>query len=70
MKNVPQSQMAMVSYYCTTETTILVSVRYRYRNPIWLIVLADTVTDTETTFQMENLVTNSIGYFFNYKRTP
>ena len=27
------------------------------------ILLADTVTDTKTTFQRENLVTNSMGYF-------
>jgi hypothetical protein len=29
-----------------------------------------TVTDTETTFQRENLVTNSKGYFFHHKRVP
>ena len=32
-----------------TETTILVSVRYRNRNSNWPILSADTVTDTETT---------------------
>ena len=37
---------------------------------IGLIVSADTVTNTETTFQRENLVTNSMGYFFNHKRAP
>ena len=45
-----------------TETTILVSVQNR--NPNWLILSADTGTDTETTFQRENLVTNSMEYFF------
>ena len=33
-----------------TETTILVSGRYRNRNPNWQILSADTETDTETTF--------------------
>ena len=31
--------------------------------------LADTVTDTKTTFQRENLVIDSMGYFFNHKGT-
>ena len=53
---------------CTTETTILVLFRYRYQNPNGLIVSADSVTDTETTFQRENLVTKSMGYFFNHKK--
>ena len=29
---------------------------------------AVTVRDTKTTFQRENLVTDSVGYFFLYKR--
>ena len=32
------------------------------------IISADTVTDTETTFQRENLVTNIVEYFFLDKR--
>ena len=32
--------------------------------------LADTVTDTETTFQSENLEPNSMRYFFHPKRAP
>jgi hypothetical protein len=30
--------------------------------------LANTVTDPQTTFQWENLGTESIGYFFHHKR--
>ena len=60
--------LVVIGTKCTTETTILVSVQYR--NPNWLILSADTVTNTETTFQRENLVTNSMGYFFNHKRAP
>jgi hypothetical protein len=55
-------------YVLGLKTTILVSVRNQNLN--WLILSADTVTDTETTFQRENLVTNSMGYFFNHKRDP
>ena len=40
------------------ETAILVSVRDQNRNQNWLILLADAVIDTETTFQRENLVTD------------
>ena len=29
-----------------------------------------TVTDTETTFSRENLVTDSMRYFFHHKRAP
>ena len=44
--------------------TVMPSIVYdRYRNLNWLILLADTITNTETTFQRENLVTNSMGYF-------
>ena len=32
--------------------------------------LADTVTNTETTLQMKNLVAHSMGYFSHYKRAP
>ena len=32
---------------------------------IWIPIVS---ADTETTFQ--NLVTNSMGYFFNHKRAP
>ena len=32
------------------------------------ILSVDTVTDTETTFQRENLVTDSMGHFFHHKR--
>ena len=42
-------------------------VRYRNQNPNWLILSADTVTDAETIFQKKNLVTNSMGHFFNHK---
>ena len=40
-----------------TKITILVLVRYRYRNrnPNWPILSADTVTNTQTTFQMKYL---------------
>ena len=39
---------------CGTETTSLVQVQYR--NPNWPMLSAIIVTNTETTFQMENLV--------------
>ena len=59
------AQCLGLKYYgckqCTTETTILVQVRYRNRNPNWPILSADsvtntktdTVTDTKTTFQRQ-----------------
>ena len=53
-----------------TETTIFVSVRYRNRNPNWQKLLADTVTNKKTTFQRENLVTDSTRYFFFIIRGP
>ena len=31
------------------------------------VLLADTATDTKTTFQRENLVIDSMGYFFHHK---
>ena len=61
---------SLIQWQCTTETTILVQFRYRNRNLNWLIVSADTVTDTETTFQRENVVTNSMGYFSHLKTGP
>ena len=51
-----------------TETTILVI--GPVLNPKSANTVIDTVTNTETTFQRENLVTNSMGYFFNNKRAP
>ena len=41
--------------------------RYWNWNPNWPILLADSVTDTETTSQRENLVTDSVGHSFNHK---
>ena len=35
--------------------------------PNWPIILADTVTDTETTFQMKNVETKRQGTFFNHR---
>ena len=32
--------------------------------------LPDTVNNTETTFQMKNIVTDRMGYFFHDKRAP
>ena len=40
---------------------------YNSKTQNWPILLADTSTDTETTFQRENLVTDSVGYFFHHK---
>ena len=58
-------------YQCTTETTILVQVQYQNRNPNQTILLADTVTNTEATFQRENLVTNSMyGGIFSIIKGP
>ena len=37
---------------------------FRSRNPNWPILSADTVADTKTTFQRENLVTDSMRFFF------
>ena len=55
---------ALENFKCTTETIILVSVRYRNRNPNGLVLLVVTITDTKTIFQRENLVTSiSMGYF-------
>ena len=31
---------------------------------------ADTVTDTETTFQRQNITANNMWYYFNHKRGP
>ena len=42
----------------------------QYRNPNWKILSADTLIDTETTFQREYLVTDIIRYIFHYKRAP
>ena len=61
---------ALENFKCTTETIILVSVWYRNRNSNWRTISADTVTDTETTIERKNLVTNSMGYFFNHKKAP
>ena len=44
--------------------------RFNTVNPNWRILSANTVTDTETTSQRKNLVTDSIGYFFHHKRAP
>ena len=41
---------------------------YRNWKINWWILSADTITDTQTTFQRENLVTDSMGYFFHPKR--
>ena len=48
--------MWIITNWRTIITTILVYVRHRNQNPNWPILLADTVTDTETPFQRENLV--------------
>ena len=48
----------------------MVLVQYRNRNSNWPIILADTVTNTETTLQREKLVAKTMGYFFNHKRDP
>ena len=44
------------------------------QNRNWPIPSANTVTDTETntesTFQKKNLVTDSMGYFFHHNMVP
>ena len=47
-----------------TETTILDQVQYWHRNPNWPILSADTVTNTKTTFQRKNLVTNTRSMYY------
>ena len=39
----------------------------KQENLNWPILSADTLTNTETTFQWKNLVTNTMGYFFIIK---
>ena len=51
-----------------TETTILVI--GPVLNPKSANTVIDTVTNTETTFQRKNLVTNCMGYFFHHRRAP
>ena len=57
----PNSQKKITSLFCLV---------YDQRHYFGLgpILSADTVTDTETTFHRESLVTNSMGYFFNHRR--
>ena len=42
----------------------------RNQNPNLPILLADTVTDTETTFQIKNIITDRNEYFFQHKMAP
>ena len=43
---------------------------YGVRPKLLYWFMSDTVTNTENTLQMKNLLAHSMGYFSHYKRAP